>query len=133
MFAWIGHLIGVPIWTGATISHVREVNKLFAIYSVGFFAMSLALLLLHLHAWGQRDVLELDANERHETRSSMGAWLILAITGLVATVVAIVVPPSWTGVPGWLYACLGILMPLYGMAMDRRRPIDDRTTAPTSA
>ncbi|MEK6371934.1 MAG: TMEM175 family protein [Acidobacteriota bacterium] len=122
MFEWIGRLIGVPLRTGATIGHLHEVNKLFAIYSVGFFAMSGALLLLHAHAWSQRDALGLDAYERHETRASIGAWLILAVVGLLATVVAIVVPPSWTGAPGWLFACLGFLMPLYGRAMDRRRP-----------
>jgi uncharacterized membrane protein len=125
MFEWIGGLLGIPLGTGSSIRHIRDVNRLFALYGVGFSAMSGALALLNLHAWSQRDALALDANERHETRSTIGAWSILLTTGVASTIVALTVPSTWVGVPGWLYACLGFIMPLYGAAMNRRRPAGD--------
>lgn len=75
----------------------------------------------NLHAWRQREALGLDAVERHETRSVLGAWAILAATGALATVVALVSPPWLPGLAGWLYALLGIVMPLCGRTMSRRR------------
>jgi len=122
MFEWLGRLAGLSFDTGASIRDFRDVNRLFIVYGVGFAAMSCALVLLNRHAWSQRDVLQLDANERHETRATMGAWLILMTAGILSAILALVVPDTWVGAPGWVYAPLGFIMPLYGHRMDRRRP-----------
>lgn len=120
--AWIGRLTGWALPEGARITEVGDVNRLFVLYGVGFAAMSGALLLLNLHAWREREALGLDPVERHETRAAIGVWLILAVSGVLSTVVGLVAPPWLPGLPGWLYAPLGLVMPLYGRAMNRRRP-----------
>jgi hypothetical protein len=37
---------------------------------------------------------------------------------------AVLTPPHLAGRPGWVYATLGVVMPVYGKLMDRRRPVD---------
>jgi uncharacterized membrane protein len=122
MFESLGRMAGLPLESDATIQSLRDVNQLFIVYGAGFAAMSCALVLLHAHAWSKRDVLELDEIERHETKANLGAWLILLTAGLLSAVVAVVVPDRWVGAPGWIYAPLAIVMPLYGYRMDRNRP-----------
>jgi hypothetical protein len=92
------------------------------LYGIGFTAMAASIALLNVHAWSQREVLELNALERYETRATIGAWVILAVVGIASTTMSIVLPPSVMGAPGWAYATLGVVMPLYGRYMNRRRP-----------
>jgi hypothetical protein len=120
MMDWIGRMAGWALPPGARIEELGDVNRLFVLYGIGFSAMSAALVLLNLHAWRQREALDLDPVERHETRSALGAWAILAATGVLSTIVGLIAPPWLPGLPGWLYALLSIVMPLYGRAMNRR-------------
>lgn len=122
MVSWIGMLTGAPVGGSVSVDEAGDVNRLFAIYGVGFTAMAGAIVLLNLHAWRMREALGLDALERHETRGTIGAWLILSTAGLLSIVVAVLAPPSMAGLPGWVYGLLGIVMPLYGRRMDRLRP-----------
>jgi uncharacterized membrane protein len=113
----------IGILTGVDLGHPHfaladdqrhAINWLFAIYGAGFMAMSLVITLLTVHAWRQRDALELDERERLLTRMSITSWLIMAFVGLISVALALLVPPQWYGVPGWAYAMLGVIMPLYG-------------------
>ncbi len=83
--------------------------------------MCLAVILLNLHAWRQRDALRLDAVERVDTRGEIGAWLIVAGAGLGSVFLALIVPANWVGAPGWVYMTLPVIMPLYGRRTERRR------------
>lgn len=121
MASWVGMLTGAPLGGTVGVEDAGDVNRIFAIYGVGFTAMSGALVLLNVHAWRKREVLQLDALERHETRATIGAWVILTSAGLLSLLVALLAPPSLAGLPGWVYALLGIAMPLYGRWMNRRR------------
>jgi uncharacterized membrane protein len=122
MMSWIGGMTGLPLGSGAQrIEAETDVNRLFVIYGVGFVAMCLALLLLNLHAWRRRATLELDAVERHLLRAELGAWLIVASTGMVSILVGVLAPASWLGAPGWAYMILPIAMPLFGRASARGR------------
>ncbi|HEX7707826.1 MAG TPA: TMEM175 family protein [Thermoanaerobaculia bacterium] len=123
MVSWIGHLAGLPAGDLAGMSGPEDVNKVFVIYGVGFSLMAASLAQLNLHAWRRREVLQLDEIERHETKGTIGAWLILAAIGVISTAVALVIPPhlALAGVPGWVYATLGVIMPIYGAMLNRRR------------
>lgn len=122
LIAWLSQLFGGPFSETVRVADPSEVNRMFVVYGIGFIAMSAAVALLNLHAWRKRATLELTAFERHETRVAIGAWLILAAVGAVSVAVAVAVPPSLAGLPGWVYAPLGIIMPLYTIAMKKRRP-----------
>jgi uncharacterized membrane protein len=124
MFAWIGQLTGLQLGSGSlTVSGPQDIIRLFAIYGVGFMAMSTTLLLLNVHAWRLRASLQLDAIEREITRTEIGVWLIMLSTGACSTAVALLLPPTMAGAPGWVYALLGVIMPLYGMHAGRRERV----------
>lgn len=121
MMAWLSRG-GLALGPAVEVAGAGDVNDMFAIYGVGFIAMSGAIMLLYLHAWRERERLQLNRFERYDTRAAIGAWLILAITGVLSLTLAILTPPTLFGLPGWVYASLGIVMPLYSRVMSRRRP-----------
>jgi uncharacterized membrane protein len=121
MMAWIGRWSGLPLHSSVRIEGAADVNRLFVLYGIGFTAMAAALVLLNLHAWRQRAALQLDRIEEHETRGAIGAWAILTACGALSTVVGLVAPASMPGLPGWVYALLGVVMPFYGRYMNKRR------------
>ncbi len=109
------HLMGLSIGPDIAtlgISGMRDANQMFVVYGAGFMTMSLAITLLNLHAWRQRDVLGLDPVERIETRVEIGTWSILFVAGLLSTVIAAAFPDAMP-IAGWPYAVLGIALPLY--------------------
>ncbi len=119
---WLGRLTGLGRGSGYAVAVApAEINRLFAVYGVGFVAMCSAIVLLNLHAWRQRDSLQLDALERFDTRAEIGAWLIVGSAGVLSILFAVSTPPSWVGIPGWAYSPLAIVMPIYGTVAGRRR------------
>ncbi len=122
MMAWLDHMVGLPMLSEPVdLGAVGQVNDLFAIYGVGFAAMSAALVLLNWHAWRLRDELELNQVERHDTLVELGAWAIVGSTGLLSVIIAVAVPSSWVGLPAWVYVLLPVLMPVFGTLSGRRR------------
>jgi len=105
---------------GAEISSIEDLYGIFTIYSIGFVALCLVILLLYLRAWARRDDLELNAAERHVTRSEIGSWLILAGVGLLAVLMGLFAPHHPLTVPGWAYTLLPVVMPLWGVMRGRQ-------------
>jgi uncharacterized membrane protein len=103
-----------------SIASMNELFGIFTIYSVGFVALCLAILLLYWRAWQRRDDLELNEREQFVTRSELGSWAILAFVGIVAVLMGLFAPRRLLTVPGWAYMLLPILMPLYGHLRGRR-------------
>ena len=65
-----------------------QASTILIIYGVGFAAVYFALLVLYLHAWRLRDVLELNDLEKLHTRHQMYRLLMLAGVGLLAAALA---------------------------------------------
>ena len=105
---------------GASINSIEELYGIFTIYSIGFVALSVVILLLYLRAWAMRDDLELNAVERHQTRSEIGGWVIMSAVGVLAMLMGLFAPPHPMTVPGWAYMLLAILMPAWGVLRDRQ-------------
>jgi uncharacterized membrane protein len=103
-----------------SIASMNELFGIFTIYSVGFVALCLAILLLYWRAWQQREDLGLNETERFVTRSELGSWSILISVGVVAVLMGLFAPRRLLTVPGWAYMLLPILMPLYGHFRGRR-------------
>jgi uncharacterized membrane protein len=103
-----------------SIASMNELFGIFTIYSVGFVALCLAILLLYWRAWQQREDLGLNETERFVTRSELGSWSILISVGVVAVLMGLFAPRRLLTVPGWDYMLLPILMPLYGHFRGRR-------------
>ncbi len=89
---------------------------LFAIYGGGFMAMSAAVALLFADAMRNR---ALEPNRRHAARGELAIWSILAVTGLVSTVAALV-PASARFAP-WAYATLPLTTGVFSAFWFRKR------------
>lgn len=119
---WIGELTGLPLGSPhIEFTGLSDVATLFMIYGIGFAAMAGSIVLLYLYAWRRRDVLGLSHSEAFETLSEAGVWGIVAASGAVSAVVAIVLPDRAVGVPGWVYMSLPILVPSYALMRNRKR------------
>lgn len=121
MTVWLAQVFGLPITSELISIGASQINKLFIVYGVGFVAMCTSIVLLNLHAWRLRDSLQLSELERYDTRSEIGAWVIVGSAGVLSIVLALATPPSWAGLPGWAYMLLSIVMPVYGTMTGRRR------------
>lgn len=118
---WLGLITGLDLGHPAfATARPADINHLFAVYGAGFVAMSVALLLLYAHAWRQRAVLQLDVVEQVHTRNALAMWSIYAGVGAFSLVLALTLPPTMLGLPGWAYGLLGIVMPWHGARADRR-------------
>jgi uncharacterized membrane protein len=119
---WLSQVTGIARGSGFAVEVApSEINRLFIVYSAGFVAMCAAIVLLNLHAWRNREGLQLDELERFDTRTEIGAWLTVGSAGVLSMLLAIATPPSWVGVPGWAYLPLAVVMPIYGTVTGRRR------------
>jgi len=107
--------------TDASIRSLDELFGMFTIYSIGFVALCLNILLLYWHAWRRRDALALNDIERHTTRSEMTSWTLMASVGGIAILMGLFAPRNAITVPGWAYSLLAVLMPLHGMMSERKR------------
>jgi hypothetical protein len=111
---------GDRLSVGGKIETVDQLYQLFGIYSVGFSAMCLILLMLYLHAWGLRDKLHLNPVETLITRAEIGSWVLLLTIGLLATGFGFLAPHHPLTMPGWAYVLLPVIMPIYGYMVGRR-------------
>lgn len=77
---------------GDMTAYRGSLGQLFTVYGVGFTAMSALTALLF------RDALRNDALEperRHEAKGQVWIWVILAVTGLVSTILAMIPGPHY--------------------------------------
>jgi uncharacterized membrane protein len=122
MLVWLNRGLGLPVpFEEITLRSPAQVNQLFVIYSAGFIAMCASIILLNLHAWRLRETLHLNELERFDTKAEIGAWLIVGGAGVLSIIVALALPPSLAGLPGFAYMLLAFVMPVYGMVGGRRR------------
>ena len=124
---FVEFLSGGLFSTNARLDSVEELYAIFAIYGVGFVAMSLMIVALHGHAYRKREELELNELELHETRAQIQAWLLAAGVGALSFVFAVATPPSRLVLPGWVYWLLPVSQPIlsWRFAIRRRRILDE--------
>lgn len=100
-----------------TISSYAEVTTLFVTFGVAFGSLGLTLFLLYLHAWKQRDALELDRGERILARARMICWALIPVVASVSIALALwlggrAASGWWNGLPGYIYFSLNVATPL---------------------
>ena len=104
-----------------------EVRMLFVVYSAGWTACSLSILLLFRHALACREHLGLDALELWETVTEVRAWTLMVVVGLLSLLIGLLAQRDWIPLAGWVYMALAVLMPLHGYLRGRKRPVRART------
>jgi len=78
------------------------------LYSAGVVAIFGVFVLLYLHAWRRRAMLNLSRSEETTLRFSMRAHVLSAALGVVSLGI-VVVRPSWAAFAGMLYGLMGPL------------------------
>lgn len=97
-----------------------QFRSIFAIYAIGFTAISVEILLLYLRAWKLREPLRLNERERFLTRADVMGWGIPATIGLIALGLALTLPTSRISWSGWIYFSMAVLVPLHKWFLRRR-------------
>ena len=95
---------------------------LFAIYAIGFTALTVEILLLYLRAWKLRGPLQLNEREQALTRAELGGWCIPLAVGLTSLLFSFTLPVRHLNWCGWIYFSMAILVPLYRALVRRRQP-----------
>ena len=103
-----------------TVISGDQMYDLMLIYSIGFLAIFLLMAVLFWRAYRNRDVLELDAFEVHETKTSLGVYLIQA--GVAVASILIVVFRGLPAIAGLIYATIGPLVGFYSSWRARALP-----------
>jgi len=98
----------------------RDLAGLFVIYGIGFAIQTSLLALLYLRALRARQTLRLNELERLRTEHEVFDNGLLAATGLISALVAIVLPTSLGGLAGFVYLSLPVTLPLSSLRHGRQ-------------
>jgi Endosomal/lysosomal potassium channel TMEM175 len=99
-----------------------QFRTLFAIFAIGFTAIALEIQLLYLRAWQLREPLRLNERERFLTRADVTGWSIPVTVGIIALVLALILPRKQISWSGWIYFSMAIVVPLHRWWLRRRAP-----------
>ena len=97
---------------GGTIAHVR---------GDGYFAVFAVFVLLHVHAYRKREMLELNTVERFDTISSILESGLNCGIALTSIGIVLVGGPRYSGLAGVIYMLTGVVMAVHGYIMGSRR------------
>lgn len=85
-----------------------DIRVMFAVFAIGFGSMGALLVLLHVHAWRQRDVIGLDAVERRLTRFVAWRWSLIPLFSLLSLLLNWLLPMTATSA-AWMIASPGLI------------------------
>ena len=95
------------IVTGSARGSMGDGSKLFMIYSGGFVGIFLMLILMNAWAWRNREKLELNDLERHDTMTSMVFYAAYCAIGLISIAIALSARGGELKFAGLIYFLLG--------------------------
>lgn len=96
------------------ITEISHARLFFGVYGLAFALMSAVLLALNARVLRLPFVPPLAAVERVQARVEVEVWAILALMGAASAILAMVVPPRFLALAGWMFASLAVIMPLMG-------------------
>jgi hypothetical protein len=113
--------VTLPNGTVASAIVEGQMSTLMIIYSSGYIVIFLVFVLLHIHAYRQRESLALSPLEVFDTRSSIYENLINALVGISSVCVVSLGGDKLAGISGMLYFLLGPAMTINGAVRAKRR------------
>ena len=104
---------------------LEQLGDMFVVFGIGFSAMSGVLAALYLLARNRQAQLLLNDRECRHARSEATTWLIVAGTGLVSTLAALMLPAGLSPAAGYIYWSLIITLPAQAYLSKRGRRLPD--------
>ena len=104
---------------------LEQLGDMFVVFGIGFSAMSGVLAALYLLARNRQAQLLLNDRECRHARSEATTWLIVAATGLVSTLAALMLPAGLSPAAGYIYWSLIITLPVQAYLSKRGRRLPD--------
>ena len=98
-----------------------EMGTLMLIFSLGYFAVFAVFVLLHVHAYRKREMLELNRVERFDTLSSIQESGINCAIALTSISMVLIGGARYAGWAGMIYMLTGLVMAAHGYVMGSRR------------
>ncbi len=89
---------------------ISEIIGLFSIYGVGLFAIAGIISLLFLRTLYKKTALRLNEYEIHKTKIEITSMGVVSITGLMATILVLILPENIALLSGFLYLTIPITM-----------------------
>ena len=110
-----------------------QMGNLMLIFGIGYFAIFLVFVLLHLHAYRQREQLELNTLERFDTIGSIQESGLNCTIALVSISLVWIGGYRYSGLAGLTYMLTGLVMAVHGFVMgSRRKRIEKEFTSEVS-
>ena len=98
-----------------------EMGTLMLIFSLGYFAVFAVFVLLHVHAYRQREMLELTRVERFDTLSSIQESGLNCAIALASISIVLIGGSRYAGLSGMIYMVTAVVMAVHGYVMGSRR------------
>lgn len=109
---------------------MAEAREMMVIYCIGFAAVYFALTALYINAWRLRDDLTLSLHERELTRSYIYDYFGVGMVGVLAMVLALVLPVNKAPLAGFTFFAIGIYKTIHGMVTGPRIRKAEQATPP---
>jgi uncharacterized membrane protein len=103
------------------IQNDGQMGTLMLIFSAGYLAVFAVFVLLHLHAYRKREMLELTRVERFDTLSSVQESALNCGIALLSILIVLIGGARYAGWAGMIYMATGIVMGVHGYVMGSRR------------
>lgn len=119
-FAWAsGGWLPYPM----AFDGAADISFMFLVYGLAFASMSLCMAALYGHSWRNRERLGLDAGARAEVVGELAIFGWFTVVATASVLAALATPADDTslrvGLPGMLYALLGLTGPVNALAVRR--------------
>jgi uncharacterized membrane protein len=110
---FLSELTGGKLPSSFQIQGIDELRWIFMFYSIGFFAMSLTLCLLHQAVLRSSNSLALNQIEHRFTKFAMLVWAVVAGFGLLSILLALILPDDLLELAVYVYFGLLTIWPLF--------------------
>ena len=116
LFSWLIEPVFDLVSGEKPIMHIEmtQVPQLMIVYSLGYFAVFITLLLMHFHAWRLRGLLSLTALERQIVKGSLFTYAAHTSISIISIGLAIPGDAFTTSWAGLIYMLVGPVMAVHG-------------------
>ena len=112
---------------GSMLENDGQMGTLMLIFGVGYLAIFVIFVLLHIHAYRKREQLELNELEKFDTISSIQEAGLNGLIALISMSLVWFGGPRMSSLAGMTYMLTGVILAMHGFIMGaRRKKLEER-------